>query len=104
VKLNQKRALVRVYSGLRHYSHESPEDEESADATTECEQDCEDDDDGEKGGGEAPDQVRLALHLAVVPDHAAWARALTHDPGHITAEPKSLKSKVNVSIKDVRYH
>ena len=80
--------------GFRLRSHESPEDEESTDATAEGEQDGEDDDNGEEGGGEAPDQIRLALHLAVVPDHATWAGTFAHDPGHITTKPESLKNTV----------
>lgn len=85
----------RNLSGVfRLRSEESSEDEEATDATAKGEQDGEDDGNGKEGGGEAPDQVRLALHLAIVPDHPTWAGTFAHDPGNVTTEPESLKSKV----------
>lgn len=74
-------------------SEELPKDKEAANAAAEREKDGQHDDDGQEGGGQAPEEIRLAFHLVVVPDHASRAGALANDPGHVTPEPQSLESQ-----------
>lgn len=75
--------------GLKPFpgSEEPSKDEEAADTAAEGEKDGQDNHDGEEGGGEAPEEVRLALHLVVVPDHASRAGTLADDPCYVSSEP-----------------